>query len=475
MQDLTTGSLARNVLKMSSFMLVSMVFQTLYFLVDLYFVGRLGKSAVAAVSVSGNLTFLVLAATQTLAVGTTSLIAQAVGRRDAAGARLVFNQSQLLSLLVGVLFFVVMMALRGRYAHGLAADPDTARLAGDYLAWFVPAMALQFALVATTAALRGTGNFKPGMIIQSGTVVINMALAPALIFGWGTGHPLGVAGAALASFVAIAVGVLVLIVYVLRGESYLKFVLRDCWPQLALWGRMLKIGLPAGAEFGLMGVYMMVVYSISRPFGAAAQAGFGIGLRVVQALFMPVVALGFAVSPVAGQNFGARLAPRVRETFKVGAAMAIGFMLVFTVACQLFPTAMVRVFSRDPQVLAVGGEYLQIVSLNFVASGLIFVSSSMFQALGNTVPPLLSSTLRIVMLAIPALWLAKLPGFQLRWVWWLAAASTTAQMTANLLLLRREFGRKLNFAAPAPAAAGPAVVSAGFPPGKYPATEVSEP
>ena len=454
MQDLTKGSLAQNVLKMSSFMLVSMVFQTLYFIVDLYFVGRLGKSAVAAVSVSGNLTFLVLAATQTLAVGTTSLIAHAVGRKDAVGARLVFNQSQLLSLLVGALFLLVMMALRGRYAYGMAADAETAGLAADYLAWFVPAMALQFALVATTAALRGTGNFKPGMVIQSGTVLINIALAPILIFGVGPVHALGVAGAALASFVAVGVGVLVLIVYVLRSESYLQFVARDCRPQLSLWGRMLKIGLPAGAEFGLMGVYMMVVYTISRPFGAAAQAGFGIGLRVVQSLFMPVVALGFAVSPVAGQNFGARLGDRVRQTFKVGCQMAVGFMLVFTALCQISPEAMIRFFSRDPQVLAVGGEYLRIVSFNFVASGVIFVSSSMFQALGNTIPPLLSSTLRIVLLAIPALLMARLPGFQLRWVWWLAVAATTVQMTANLLLLRREFRRKLAFAEPVLATAG---------------------
>jgi putative MATE family efflux protein len=448
MQDLTKGSLAGNVLKMSSFMLVSMVFQTLYFLVDLYFVGRLGKDAVAAVSVSGNLTFLVLAATQTLGVGTTSLIAQAVGRRDQPGARLVFNQSQVLSLVVGVLFFAVMMALRGRYATGLAADRETARLASEYLAWFIPAMAVQFALVATSAALRGTGNFKPGMVIQTGTVVINIVLAPTLMFGWVTGHPMGVAGAALASFIAIVVGVLLLIVYVVRSESYLQFVLGDGRPQLPLWGRMLKIGLPAGAEFGLMGVYMAAIYTICRPFGAAAQAGFGIGLRVIQAVMMPVVAMGFAVSPVAGQNFGARLGDRVRETFKVGAMMAIGYMLVTTLACQLFPTAMIRVFSRDPQVLAVGGVYLRIVSINFVASGLIFVSSSMFQALGNTIPPLLSSAGRVILLVVPALWMAKLPGFDLRWIWWLGVATTTLQMTANLLLLRREFGRKLTFALP---------------------------
>src|SRR5437764_12031414 len=122
MQDLTTGSIARNVAKMTGFMLVSMVFQTLYFLVDLYFVGRLGRDAVAAVSVSGNLTMIVLALSQMVGVGTTTLVAQATGRKDRERALLAFNQSQVLSLSVGALCLVVMFAVRGLYTRGLAAD-----------------------------------------------------------------------------------------------------------------------------------------------------------------------------------------------------------------------------------------------------------------------------------------------------------------------------------------------------------------
>src|SRR4029079_10107876 len=207
MQDLTKGSLARNLIQTTSFMLVGMIFQTLYFLVDLYFVGRLGKTAVAAVSLSGNLMFLVLALTQTLGVGTTALVSHATGRKERDEARVIFNQSQVLSLTVGALFFAVMLAVRDRFAQGQSADPEPARLAGEYLAWFVPSLVAQFAMVATGAALRGTGDFKPGMYVQSGTVVVNIILAPVLMFGWGTGHPLGVAGTALASFIAVIVGV----------------------------------------------------------------------------------------------------------------------------------------------------------------------------------------------------------------------------------------------------------------------------
>jgi putative MATE family efflux protein len=448
MQDFTKGPVSRSVVKMGSFMLVSMVFQTLYFLVDLYFVGRLGKDAVAGVSLSGNLTFIVLAATQMLAVGTTSLIAQATGRKDREQANLVFNQSQVLSLLVGALFIWVMMPARHFYARALAADPATARLAVEYLTWFVPAMSLQFAMVTTGAALRGTGNFVPGMVIQSGTVLLNVVLAPVLILGWGTGRPLGVSGAALASFFAISAGVVALTVYVLRAEKYLRFLRPLLRPRLPLWGQMLLVGLPAGAEFALMGIYLMVVYSVSRPFGAGAQAAIGIVLRVVQAGFLPVVALGFAVSPVAGQNFGARLPERVRETFRVGLAFAVALMVMFTIVCQLSPEAMVRVFSRDPDVLSVGVEYLRIVSFSYVASGITFVTSSLFQAMGNTLPSLVSSSLRVLLVAIPVSALSYAAEFRLSWIWYLSMTAVMLQAACNLLFLRREFRRRLAFAPP---------------------------
>ena len=424
-------------------MLVTMVFQTLYFLVDLYWVGSLGKEAVAAVGVSGNLMFVVLALSQMLGVGTTTLVSHAVGRSDRDHARLVFNQSQIVSMLAGVIFFVIAMALRMAYARQLTADSVTAELTASYLLWFIPSMGLQFGIVAMGAALRGTGNFKPGMVVQTTTVIINIVLAPFLIFGWFTGRPLGVAGAAIATFVSVVVGTLWLALYFLPRDAYLQFVPANWKPQFALWRKLLSIGLPAGAEFALMAVYLFIVYIISRPFGAGAQAGFGIGMRIIQAGFMPIVALGFAVAPVAGQNFGAGKPDRVRETFRSAVLMAVSAMLLLAMLCHVAPGALIRVFSHDPQVLAVGEEYLRITSWNFVASGVVFVSSSMFQAMGNTLPPLAASFARILVVAIPGFMLARLPGFELRWIWYLSVAAVALQLVVNLWLLRREFGIRL--------------------------------
>lgn len=444
MQDLTTGSLTHHLLKTTGFMLVSMVFQTLYVLVDLYWVGRLGTAAVAAVGLSGNLMFFVLAASQMLGVGTTALISHAAGRKDRERANLVFNQAQVLSILVGVLFLTVTLAARDWYATTLSADEATRALASEFLLWFIPGMALQFGLIAMASALRGTGNFRPGMIVQTSVVIINIVLAPILIFGWGTGVAFGVAGAAMATFIAIVIGVAWTITYFLPADSYLKFS-RDLRPRLPLWRDILKIGLPAGAEFALMAVYLVLVYAVSRPFGAAAQAGFGIGMRILQACFLPMVALGFAVGPVAGQNFGARRADRVRETFRTAARIATGAMLVLAATAWLSADVMVRVFTSDTAAIAVGEEYLHIVAFNFVASGVVFVSSSMFQAMGNTVPSLISSATRIILIAVPVLLLARVPGFTLQWVWLISVGATFVQLGLNLTLLQREFRRRLNF------------------------------
>ncbi len=448
MRDLTQGSVTRHVLHLAVFMAISMVFQTLYYLVDLYFVSRLGKEAIAGVSLAGNLMFVVLALTQMLGVGTTTLISHAAGRRDQRAAQLVFNQSFVLSVLVGTAVVVLGYICRMPYCRWLGADPQTVRDGSAYLLWFIPALGLQFALVCMGAALRGTGIVKPTMVVQVMTVLINTALAPVLIVGWGTHRPLGVSGAALATLIAIGCGVLAITGYFLKLETYVSFD-RSLWsPVVKIWRQMINIGLPAGGEFALMSVYIGLVYWIIRYFGAAAQAGFGIGGRIMQSLFLPIMALSFAASPVAGQNFGARLPERVRQTFFSAAGICVSAMLLLTVVCQIAPQTLIRFFSQEPQVIAFGAEYLRIISWNSAAAGLIFTSSSIFQALGNTWPPLASSSLRLVIFAAPAAALSMRPGFAIREVWYLSVATVALQAIINLLLLNREFRRKLSFVPP---------------------------
>ena len=454
MKDLTQGPIHRHILAMAVPIAAGMLLQTLYYIVDLYFVAQLGDAALAGVSAAGNVFFIVLALTQMLGVGTVALMSHAVGRKDREEANHIFNQSVALAAVCAIATLAGGYALALAYMRLLGADAATMAAGVTYLYWFIPALALQFALVVMGSALRGTGIVQPTMIVQSATVVLNALLAPVLIAGWGTGKPMGVAGAGLASSVAVALGVVMLSAYFLRLEKYVAFDPSQWRPRIATWSRMLNIGLPAGGEFALMAVFMGVVYWIIRDFGAAAQAGFGIGSRVMQMIFLPAMAIAFAAAPIAGQNFGAGSPERVRKTFSAAALAGCAIMAALTAFCQWRAQWLVHAFTGDPQVIAVGTEYLRIISWNFVGIGLVFTCSSLFQALGNTWPSLLSTALRLVTFALPAIWLSRQPGFELAHVWYLSVTTVVLQAVVSLLLLRREFRDRLGVPGPQGAPVG---------------------
>jgi putative MATE family efflux protein len=455
MQDLTQGSIHGHIGKLAGFMLFGMLFQSLYFLVDLYFVARVGSFAVAAVSLAGQLMMVTIGLTQALTVGTTTLVAHALGAKDPVRARFVFNQAQVLATLAGLAFVAVTFVLRDRFAASLAADAATIQALLDYLDWYLPAMGVQFLLVAMSAALRGAGEVKAPMLVGVLSVLLNTVLAPVLIAGWGTGVPLGVAGAGLASFIAIVVAAAMLLLWVRKYHDVLQLDPPSWRPDFALWRRLLAIGLPAGGELILIAVYSTVIYAIVRDFGADAQAGVGAGMRVMQACFIPVLAVAFSIAPIAAQSFGAQRFDRVRETFRAGLVWACGLMGVLMLVCHFVPEVLVAPFTRSPEALAVGAGMLSIIAFNFIASGVVFVAGSIFQALGNTLPSLLASASRLLVFVVPAVFIARLPWFRLPHLWWLSVGTLLIQMAGSLWLLRREMRRKLPAdepdAAPAPA------------------------
>jgi putative MATE family efflux protein len=453
MKDLTKGSISSHIVAMAAPMAAGMIFQTLYFFVDLYFVAQLGDAAVAGVSTAGNAMFIIMAMTQVLGVGTVALIAHAVGRKDQADANLIFNQSLLIAALCGVLTLILGYAGSLAYVKSIAADEATVQAGVTYLYWFLPGMALQFAMVAMGSALRGTGIVQPTMIVQVLTLVINTILAPVLIAGWGIGRPMGVAGAGLASTIAIIVGVVLLSYYFVRLEKYVSFHKEQWQPRVAVWKRMLTVGLPAGGEFALMFLFTAVTYWALRNFGAAAQAAFGIGGRIMQGIFLPVMAIAFAAAPVAGQNFGARQPERVRETFRAAVKLCTGLMFVLMLLCQWRPDLMIGFFSHEPQVIDIGAQFLHIISFNFVLSGVVFTCSSMFQALGNTLPSLYSSATRLITFSVPLIWMTSQPWFTLNHLWFLSVATVVLQTIVSFTLLQKQLRVRLSALTAAPAAA----------------------
>ena len=207
--------------------------------------------------------------------------------------------------------------------------------------------------------------------------------------------------------------------------------------------KLLAIGLPAGGEFFLMFIYMAAIYWLIKPFGADAQAAFSLGSRVMQAFFLPAMAIAFAAPAIAGQNFGAKNYLRVRETFTWTAIMTCSLMAVITLVCLSQAEWMLQGFIDDQAVIVISVTFLQLICWNFVPAGLVFTCSGMFQALGNTMPALISTATRLITFILPALWLSQQSDFKIEQRWYVSVATVCIQASVSFYFLKREFKKRL--------------------------------
>lgn len=439
MKDLTTDSISHHLLSLAMPVLAGMVTQVAYQLVDLYFITRLGVAAIAGVNAAGSAAFIAAALATTLSVGASPLIAHAVGRKDQAQANLLFNQAMGIGIALGLVVMAMLYVLQEPFVEWIAADSATAATGSQFMSWMAPGLSLTFLITALDAGLRGTGTVRPGIIISVLTVICNIALAPILIAGWGTGVALGVKGAGLATTISIAIGVVLYSAYFYRYELYLTLRPELMRPQLHCWRRIAGLGMPAGMEFVLVFAATVIVYYAIRDFGATAQAGFGIGSRVLHLILLPTMAIAIAVSPIAAQNFGIKNSARVIQTFQNAVIMGTSVTIATTLLVQWRPDAFVRLFRTDAATLMAAALFLKSISWIFVAQGLVYVCGSMFQALGNTVPALASSAVRFVVFCVLVVWLSLQPEFHIEQVWYVLIASIILQAVTNLWLLRTQF------------------------------------
>jgi Na+-driven multidrug efflux pump len=274
-------------------------------------------------------------------------------------------------------------------------------------------------------------------------VILNAVLDPILISGSFTGHPLGLEGAGLSRSIAALIAVVALSVYFIRLERYVAVDFSQWHPDLRIWQRVFVVGSPAGGEFAVIALFITVVYWTLRDFGAAAQAGFGLGSRILQGIFQPLISITYPAAAIAGQNFGAMRFDRVRRTFVVTATGACVICALLAGVCQWRGEWMATRFTGNSEIIAVTAEFLKITSWNYVLLGLIFTCSSLFQAMGNTLPSLATSGGRLLAFFVPVLWLKGRSDFQLIDVWYLMVASVLLEAAFALWLLRFEYHKRL--------------------------------
>ncbi|WP_083330630.1 MULTISPECIES: MATE family efflux transporter [Pseudoalteromonas] len=436
MQDLTRGPIHSHILAMAVPIAMSMLVQTLYFIIDLYFVSALGEAAIAGVSTAGNLFFFVLALTQIFNVGCATLIAHAIGRKDKSQANKIYSHS----LFYGVIATMLALAIGYLFAHhyfaSTAADQATYQVCLDYFYWFLPSLALQFILTVIAASMRGSGLVKPFMLMQITALLINALLSPIFITGLGLFTPMGVSGAGFASSLSAMLALLMTVIYLTNNRNTLQVEKANLTSDWATLKQLLKVGVPAGSEFMLTFFYMAVIYWALSDFGAHQQAGFGLGSRIMQCLFLPVMAIAFAAPAIAGQNFAAGKLKRVYVTFKITTLITVLFMALISVLCISVPHIFFSPFSDDPDVIEAATTFLSYVGYNFVPAGFVFAAAAMFQAFANTLPALLGTTIRVGSFVTLLMYYLSQQALTVTTMWTISVVTVYIQALVVMVLLR---------------------------------------
>lgn len=438
--DLTRGSIPKLLLRLSGPILFSMLMFTLYLMVDLYFVGRLGPDAVAAISISGNAFFVILGLSFILGIGGMALIAQAFGRRDYEEAAKIYKQSLILTILVGVSASITGLAIARPYIDFFGGTGRSLEWGIEYFQVFSISFFFVLLLHVIGSCYRGMGDTKTPMIIMVQSTLLNIILDPLLIFGL-LGLPcLGVRGAAIASLLSqlFGLGIYVYLIFI-RGQ-HLK--IKGSWlMDLSIIKKSLAIGLPSGLTYFLLALNMLITYRVVSIFGTPALASLGIGFRILQAIYMPVIAVTSAMAAIVGQNFGAGEQSRITKTLWTGWAISSGVMILGTVLCQMFPDFLIGIFSNDKKVIHYGVIYLTIISLGNVIVGTIMTVSAMFQGFGKTYPSFIAAVFDNVLFASLVFTLPGLFGWGIQAVWWIKLATAGIEMFIVAAWLRRDFWR----------------------------------
>lgn len=412
--------------------LVGMGVQATYNIVDTAFVGRLGHTAIAALTLVWPLQLVMLALSVGVGVGANSVISRRLGAKDQCTANRAGAQAILLALLSASVVMTVLLTWTDPILRTVGARPDTLPLARIYLrtiAWFAP---LVFFPMVANNLIRAEGNPVQSMVVMIISALVNIVLDPLFIFGFGPVPALGVQGAAIATVIASGVSFVLYAIYFASPRSGYHFRPPDFLPRPRLWTRIWAVGAPSMAIQLSGSIVTTVANGIVAGFGSMPLAAYGVAFRLFSFAFMPCLGISQGVLPLAGYNFGAGRLDRVRETVLKGALAAVAITTGFSLLFITLPGFFVALFNREPGFVRLAAHGLRIASLAFAPVGAAIVFTAFFQAIGRALPAMLLSLARQFIFYLPALViLARL--FGVEGFWFAIPVSDLLATTASVI------------------------------------------
>ncbi|MDO4373484.1 MAG: MATE family efflux transporter [Clostridia bacterium] len=404
-------------MKMALPMMLSMLVQALYNVVDSIFVAKISEDALTALSVAFPLQNLMIAFAVGLGVGINSLLSRALGEKDRQKADAAAGNGLFLELCAALLFVFIGFVLGPAFVRSQTSSAIVADHGITYVRICIGAGAFCFIAIFYERMLQATGKTHLAMIGQLVGALINIVFDPILIFGL-LGFPkLGVAGAAIATVFGQFCGAMVSLAIHQKKNREIRITLSGLRPRCFTVRTILSVGIPSIIMGSIGSVMTYCVNRILDGFSSTAVAVFGVYFKLQSFFFMPVFGLNNAMVPLIAYNYGARRPARMKQTVRWAVIYACSIMAVGLLLMQLMPDVFLRLFDASDDMLRIGVPALRTISLAFVGAGYAIVLSSTFQALGKGLYSMFVSIARQLVVLVPAAWLLSRTG-QLSAVWW---------------------------------------------------------
>lgn len=437
-QDYTSVNLNRAILLLAVPMVLEMVLESLFAVVDVAWVGRLGADAVATVGLTESMLSLVFAVGIGLSLSTTAMVARRIGEKNPEGAAIAAVQAIVLGLLISLAIGLPCLVYAPQLLRLMGATPQIVAVGSGYTRICLGGSCAVILLFLNNAIFRGAGDAAIAMRLLWISNVINLILDPCLIFGWGPFPRLGVTGAALATFSGRSIGVGYQFYRLLKGTERIRVLAEQIRVRFDVLWRLLRVSLTGILQFAIAHTSWIGLVRIVSTFGAAALAGYTIAIRIVIFVILPSWGLSNAAATLVGQNLGAAKPDRAeRAVWRTGLynVIFLGSVGVFFV---LFAEPVVRLFIHDPAVVPLGASCLRIVSYGNIGYAYFMVMMQAFNGAGDTITPTIVNFFGFWLFEIPLAYVLAMPlKMKSNGVFFSIAIAESAMAAASAILFSR--------------------------------------
>ena len=428
---------------MSLPMILSMLVQALYNIVDSIFVAQLSEDALTAVSLAFPIQNLMIAVAAGTGVGINALLSRSLGEKKYDKVNRIAQNGILLGVISGIVFAIAGIFGSRLFFLAQTKDPEIVKYGTDYMTIITVASIAIFMQITFERLMQSTGKTIFNMVTQGIGAIINIILDPILIFGWFGLPKLEVRGAALATIIGQFVAVILGIILNQKFNKEVHISFKGFRPCKKTIGSIYKIGVPSILMQSIGSVTTFGMNNILLMFSSTAATVFGVYFKLQSFIFMPIFGLTNGIIPIVAYNYGARNKKRIYQTIKLGSFIAIGIMGAGMLAFQIFPKIFLELFDASEKMMRIGVPALRIISLSFVFAGFCIVCSATFQALGNGIYSLIMSVARQLVVILPVAFLfAKVFGLDM--VWYAYPIAEIASLGVCVILLRRILKQKVD-------------------------------